>query len=224
MGCTLTDSQEPSPTLRAAVAADWRDGSPRQRLALLAVGVWMAYEWGPGNETVTPWILLRVLKDNEGLASVLATALVGLVFTAVQQLVSGFTALLGFSMFRRSSAAAWRRLSSDGRQPPGDWNRLSWPGRAAIAFGLGTTAVALTQQVTTGDVGVRRHGSEVVQSALLCGALVAALGAMAGGLAWLGREVEALQGGTDRVIDVLANPLVWLSLAAAVLLAGRLRR
>jgi hypothetical protein len=224
VGCALTDTPEPAPTLRAAIAADWREGTARQRLALLGVGGWMAYEWGPGNETVTPWILVRVLRQSEGATAVVATAVVGLLFTAAQQLLSGFTALLGFSMFRRSSSAAWRRLSRDGRQPPGDWRRLGWAGRAALAFGLGTTAVALTQQVTTGDVGVRRHRGEVVQSALLCGALVAALGAAAGALAWLGREVERLRGGTDRAIDVLANPMVWLALAACVLLAGRLRR
>lgn len=227
MGRTLTeetDQQEPAASLRAAVAGDWRGSTARQRLALAGVVAWMAYEWGPGNETVTPWILLRVLDDNEGAMSVLATAAVGLVFTTIQQVVSGFTALLGFSMFRRSSSAAWRRLSRDGRQPPGDWNRLGWPGRAAMAFGLGTTAVALTQQVTTGDVGVRRHGNEVMQSALLCGALVAAIGAFAGALAWLGREVDVLRGGTDRVIHVLGNPLVWLGVVVLVLLAGRLRR
>jgi hypothetical protein len=224
VGRTLTDPPEHAPTLRAAIAADWREGSLRQRLALLGVAVWLTYEWGPGNETVTPWILVRVLRNNEGIVSVLATAIVGFVFTTTQQLASGFTALLGFSMFHRSSAAAWRRLSRDGRQPPGNWNRLPWPGRAAMAFGLGTTAVALTQQATTGEAGVRRHRREVVQSAVLCGGLVSALGAVAAGLAWLGLEVESLRAGTDRLIDVLANPLLWLAVAVVMVTAGRLRR
>ena len=133
-------------SLRGAIAADFRDATWRQRLALVAVAFWLAYEWGPGNETVTPLILLRILRDSSGAETIVVTAAVGFAFTTAQQVLSGLTALLAFSMFTRSANAAWQRLGGGA-----EWSTLQWPARAAIAFGLGTTAVALTQTVSTGD-------------------------------------------------------------------------
>jgi hypothetical protein len=189
-------------------------------LALVGVVAWIAYEWGPGNETVTPWLLAKVIADTDSVWVIPLTALVGFGFTAVQQLASGFTALAGFSMFDNTSRAAWNRLRGQSHIAPGEWSSLGWGARSAIVFPLGTTSVALIQIMTTGEVGVRRHRRVVASSALLCAVLVGALGAMAAALALVGRAVPVLEGATNWILRVLGNPLFWIGLIV-VSLGGR---
>jgi hypothetical protein len=206
------------PAMREAIAADFRSSSLGPRVALVGVCIWLAYEWGPGNETVTPWVLVRVIGDNEGARTILFTAAVGFLFTAAQQLASGFTALLGFSMFERSARASWQRLAKGTGVAPTEWAQLGWLARSALVFGLGTTAVALIEIMSTGETGVGKHARVVGTSALLCGLLVGAIGAVGAGLALLGRSVESMRDGTDWVLRTLGNPLLWTGLVAVILI------
>jgi hypothetical protein len=189
-------------------------------LALLGVVLWIAYEWGPGNETVTPWLLAQVIAETDSVWVIPLTALVGFGFTAVQQLASGFTALAGFSMFDSTSQAAWNRLRGQSDNAPGEWSSLGWGARSAIVFPLGTTSVALIQIMTTGEVGVRRHRRVIASSALLCATLVGVLAAIAAALALVGRNVAALEGATNWILRVAGNPLFWLGLIV-VSIVGR---
>jgi hypothetical protein len=203
------------PPLRSAVAADYRASDWWRRLALLGVLFWLAYEWGIGNETVTPWLLANVIAQNDGVQAVLAAAAVGFTYTVVQQLLAGLTALAGFSMFDRTAKAAWSRLRARFATVPGEWSSLGLAGRAVLVWGLGTTAVALLQITTTGEVGVRRHRRAVVESAFLCGVLVAIAGASVAALAVGGRRVDALEGPTEWLLRVLGNPLLWIGILVA---------
>ena len=202
--------------------ADFRDATWAGRLALVGVVVWIVYEWGPGNETVTPWLVVTVLdRADEGAGVIVAAAIIGFVFTLLQQVLSGVTALLGFSMFERTAGAAWRRLSADGSKHLRSWRTTPVVTRCAVAFGLGTTAVALIQITTSGVVGVRRHLRAVVESAFAVASIVGVLAAFVGALAWLGRSVPALRGATDTVIRVLGNPLFWLAVVVVIVVADR---
>lgn len=200
------------PPLRAAVADDFRSSSWGRRLALLGVVAWLAYEWGIGNETVTPWLLARVIADRDGVSAIPAAVVVGFAFTLAQQLLAGLTALAGFSMFDRTARAAWDRLTTRFGSVPGEWSTLGLAGRSVLVFGLGTTAIALVQTMATGEVGVRRHARVIGQSALLCATLVGLAGGAAAGLVVIGREVDALSGATEWILRVLGNPLFWVGL------------
>lgn len=219
-----TPSESSWRRIRAAVSADFRTAPWLRRVALVAVVGWLIYEWGAGNETVTPWILAKVISDNKGSIAIPLTAAIGFGFTTVQQLASGFTALTGFSIFERTSGAAWQRLRGPNDTAPGEWSRLTMVGRCALVFGLGTTAVALVQIMATGKVGVRRHASVVVQSAVLCGTLVGCIGALAASVAVLGRNVTSLAGGTEWVVRILGNPLFWVGLLLLGVAVKLLRR
>lgn len=210
--------------IRRAIAFDYRRSNWLHRAALLAVALWLAYEWGPGNETVTPWLLVRIIGHNDGSVAIPLTALVGFAFTTAQQLASGITALFGFSMFERTADASWQRLHGDSPTAPLEWSRLGWGTRGVMVFGLGTTAVALTQIMSTGHVGVRRHVPVIVQSAVLCGSLVGFLGGVVAWLAVLGRGSERMSGATEWLLDVLGNPLLWLGLVLIGALAQLVRR
>lgn len=216
-----------SPTpLRASVAADFRGSGWARRLALLGVVFWLLYEWGPGNESVTPWLVFRVVgaHDDRGWPVVLVAAGIGFGFTFVQQLLSGVTALVGFSMFGRTAHASWRRLSADGSKSISDWEDTALPARAVVAFTLGTTAVALIQIMITGQVGARRHLRVVVSSAFLTASIVAVIAAVVGALAAIGRSVPALDGATDGVLRVLGNPLLWVGLVVVTAVVEYVRR
>jgi len=193
-------------------------------MALLGVCAWLAYEWGPGNETVNTLILARIIENNTGAAVIPITAAVALLFTLVQQLASGFTALAGFSLFDRTARASWQKLRGSRDVAPGEWSGLSWAARASIAFGLGTTAVALIQIMTTGQVGVRRHGRAVAASALLCSVIIGFIGGTAASIAYVGRRVDSLARPTRLILRVLENPLFWLGFLVLLALIHAARR
>ena len=210
-------------SVRSGLRADWRSSSWPQRSLLLATAVWLAYEWSFGNETVTPWLLVRVIAETDGAESVVATAAVGFAFTALQQLASGLTAAAGFAMFSRTAQAAWRMLRSRLADEPRPWERQSILTRALVVFTLGTTAVVLIETTITGAVGARRHRRTIVEAATLCGAMVGALGAVVAAATWLGRSVPALEPATTRMLSVLGHPLFWISLLALVLVVNGVR-
>lgn len=214
-----------SSTLRHAMALDFRTSRWGPRLALVGVVAWLVYEWGPGNETVTPWILANLLDRYEGLVAVVVVGVVAFVFTTLQQLASGFTALAGFSVLHRTAQASWQRLERSNSGLRGGWWSMGWAARVAVVFGLGTTAVALMQIITTGRVGVRVHARAVATSAVVCGATLTAISVVCAGIVAVGRSVDAWRSTTDRLVDVLTRPWPWLLLAAVMLVrevvAGR---
>lgn len=200
--------------MRDAVVADFRTSAWSSRLALIGVCAWLAYEWGPGNETVTSWALASLVERYDGAAAVLAAAVFAFGFTTLQQAASGLTALAGFSLLERTSAASWERLRRAESRLAGGWSAMGWGTRSAIVFGLGTTAVALMQIMTTGSTGVRAHARAVLSSAVLCGLLVMVIGTTAALFVEVGRSIDALAGPTDRLVSVLASPWPWIALAA----------
>lgn len=204
--------------MRDAIIDDFRSSAWRSRLALIAVCAWLAYEWGPGNETVTSWALARLVERFDGVPAVVAAAVFAFGFTTLQQAASGLTALAGFSLLERTARASWGRLSSAESRLVGGWSSMGLATRSAIVFGLGTTAVALMQIMTTGTTGVRAHARAVMSSAVLCGLLVMGIGTAAALLVEIGRSVDVLAGPTERLVDVLARPWPWLGLAAALVL------
>ena len=179
---------------------------------------WIVYEWGPGNETVTPWLVLNVIdRADHGAQVVVAAAVVGFGFTFVQQFLSGLTALVAFSLFERTASSSWDRLSAGGTKALRGWHGASIASKLAVAFTIGTSAVALVQIVTSGRVGVRTHLRAVSESAAAVGAVAGGIATVAGSLVWLGRSVSSMSGVTDSIVDVLGNPLLWLGLAAVAL-------
>lgn len=210
--------------LRRAIALDFGASTWWHRLLLAATVAWIAYEWTAGNETLTPWLLISVIDNTSGWSSVLLTALVGFAFTTAQQLTSGCMTSAGFSAFPRTASSAWAMLSKRLDPVPGRWASMGWGARSLMVFALGTTAVVLIQAAVTGEVGVRRHRRTVVEAAVLCGALVGALGAVVAASAWLGRSVSWLEPATDWLLRILSNPLFWIGVLLCLLLAGRLKQ
>lgn len=219
----IVDQRDDETTLRAAVASDFRRSTWLQRLVLVAVVFWIGYEWGAGNETFTPWLLVTVINNTDGWRSVVAVGAVGFAFTAAQQLVSGFTTAAGFSMFPRTARVSWRRLSAHHGAGALTWSNMGWGSRAVLVFSLGTTAVVSIQVALTSDVGARAHRRAVVQSACLVAGLVAAIGMVIAAMAMAGRNSPRFATATDWSLRILGNPLVWIALVV-VMIAAQLWR
>lgn len=212
-----------SRTFRSAVAADFRASTWLQRFLLVGVVAWLAYEWGAGNETFTPWFLVKVVTATEGAWSIIATAAAGFAFTMCQQLLSGFTTSAGFARFSRTADAAWQRLSARTESETLEWSKMGWATRALVVFSLGTTAVVLIQVAVTGEVGVARHRRTVIEAAALCGAIVGLIGGIIAAMVWGGRSVPALNTLTDALLRITGNPLLWIAILLLLLL-GQSRR
>jgi hypothetical protein len=214
--------EQPPTSIRRSVRHDLAGSTWRQRILLLATVGWVAYEWGFGNETVTPWILVRVVSDTSGAWSVLVTAAVGFMFTLVQQAVSGLTAVYGFSMFRRTASTARRSLRARLDREPRTWDEQRIGTKALVVFALGTTAVVLIESTTTGAVGLARQRRVVAQAALLVASIVAVIAAVGATAVLIGRSVPALESSTEWLLRLLGNPLFWIGLLATVIVARRL--
>ncbi len=215
---------QPPPSIRLSVRQDLAGSTRPQRILLLATIGWVAYEWGFGNETVTPWILVRVVSDTSGAWSVLVTAAVGFSFTLVQQAVSGFTAVYGFSMFRRTASAARQSLRARLDHEPRTWDEQRLGTKALVVFALGTTAVVLIESTTTGAVGLARQRRVVAQAALLVASIVAIIAAVGASAVLVGRSVSWLESPTEWLLRVLGNPFFWIGILATVLSIGAIRR
>lgn len=209
---------------RAAVRADLASSRWPQRLLLVVAVAFITYEWGLGNETVTPWLLSWVVSEGDGWSTIAVAGAVGFGFTLVQQLASGFSVLAGFSVFDRSANAAWARLSRRIDPERLRWDDASLAYRLVIVFTLGTTVVALLQIVSSGRVGVARHRAAVVQAALLCATAVGVLGCAAGAVGQVGRSIDVLSAPTDWVLRVLGNPLFWIGVLGIFMLSQRVTR
>jgi hypothetical protein len=193
---------------------------------MVALLGWLLYEWGPGNESVTPWLVARVLSANEGVRSLVLVPAVAGVFTFVQQSASGLTALYAFGAFDRTRAVAADRLAEGARL--GDASP-SAGALTATSVLLGTTVVALQHVLavqrarTPADGGaVRLQGGRarngaraVLVGAGGCGCVVALIGALVSLLAFAARSSPQMEPAAEAVIAFLAKPLVWLGVSVA---------
>lgn len=211
------DTAAGRPRLRRTVLEDLRRSSPLQLLLLGSTLAWFGYEWGPGNEALVPWVVVRILR-SDGPSSWLVAVVAGAVITFVQQVAAGLTTFAALQTFR-GTADALREWSGGLRQVR--WETATWWQRGVAAFGLGTSALALGEQLAAGAPSRRRV---VVHGAALCASMVAVLAAIAGGATRLAQRFDATRGPIEAILDVLGSPVPWLALVAVVAVRGATSR
>lgn len=186
-----------------------------QKLGLLATAGWLAYEWGPGNETVTPILAGRVIDATQGPTGIAATAAISAGFTFAQQVASGATLAATATRFPAAAAQA-SELMRDETNPELNlqpWDQLPRKKRFLYAFTMGTTFVATREAGITGDVSFRHSMQRVLGSAVLC---AAGVGAIAGSVELMDTYDEytppAVEATSTVAVDVITHPLFWLSI------------
>ena len=78
---------------------EFQDSGVNGKSILLLLGAMTAYEWGPGNETLTPYIGAQAVEVSDGLKGVLVTAAITGGFTVAQQLASSWLTRKSVQMF-----------------------------------------------------------------------------------------------------------------------------
>lgn len=203
---------------------EFRRASVGQKLGLFTTGLFVAYEWGPGNEVVTPLIAGRVLTHTDGLASVIATSVVAGGFTAVEQIASGSTAAYAGSSFPRLAKTTYELYNEDnGDRKP--WKDSSFGKRFSYAFAIGSTFAVIREAAVTGKTEKGKLTRTAVSSAAISSTAVAALGAGAGALKMIPETApEYVTKPADIALTVIENPYTWLGLAAYYLTSPALMR
>lgn len=198
---------------------DFKTAGLGQKLGLLAMAGWFAYEWGPGNEAVTPIIAGQVLNHTNGIAAPLATSAIAGAFTFVQQTASGVTTAYTESTFPKLAETSYKLFNEDedGENKHKEWKDLPAATKFFYAFLIGTTWSVTREAVVTGNEDKAKLYRTALGSAAVAGTAVAGIGMAAGALKWKA-DGTSFQPYSDWIIDKMENPLTWLGLFGAAAL------
>lgn len=205
--------------VRDALKEDQVAGNRLQRfgrkLGIVATMGWLAYEWGPGNETVTPILAGQVINTVNGPQGIVTAAGITAGFTFIQQVMSGGTLAATATQYP-NAAKQVSEFTQDTDNPElsaKPWKDLSLRKRFLYAFTMGTTFIATREAGVTGEVKFRETMKRVVGSAALsaCG-----VGVLAAGVesvdSYAENAPQAIETGSEIAVSIATNPLTWLGL------------
>jgi hypothetical protein len=211
-------------TLWSAMRADFIGAGVGQKLGLMGMVAFIAYEWGPGNEVATPLVGAQVLARTSGLTTVIATSLITGGFTFVEQMASGWTVAYTGSQFPRLNRTAYELTQDqEGNARYGAWDEISLGKRFAYAFYLGSTAAVIREGAVTGKTRFRELRRPAFGSAVITSSTIAVLGAVLGATKWACAGTPA-QPYADVLVAIVSSPLTWLGLLVITLGYGKLTR
>lgn len=193
--------------------SDFHGSGVWQKVGLLATATWLAYEWGPGNETVTPLLAASVMNRTDGVAGALLVGAAAGIFTFAQQFASGTTVAWTASTFPALARQGFDLFMTDG-EGAGDsdgspWVRLPLVERLLTAFTLGASYVVVRELIATGRADGRHLTAQAARCALLSASMVALLGGGLDALTLLAEGTPAEEP-VDTLVRIAANPWVWL--------------
>lgn len=194
-------------TLLSAGHEDFKHAGLGQKVGLIATAACLAYEWGPGNETMTPVIGSMAIDHTSGLSGILATSAIAGGFTALQQTGTGVITSATVSTFPNLVETAYHLYGSDEDAPTRQsWEDTSKAKQFGDAIALGASYVAVREAFVTGDTSVRPLNKQVLRSAAISGGSVAVL---AGGIdgAKLATDNSFIAEGFQATVDYLENPV-----------------
>lgn len=200
-------------TLRQAIAADARAATPIGILALVAVVVLLFFEWGAGNETIQVTAMASTYDTYPTWPGVGAVFVVGTLVALAIQCCSGLISSTGYGSLSNVTGVARAFLLRVRPELEGkNWWTLGMGARFLLAWAVGTSAVVLMQQTTTGVSGFLAHRRAIAQSAVLNAVGTGATGAVLAGAAQAARQIPALEGPVDGFISFASSPIPWFVL------------
>ncbi len=199
------------------VRADIRRASGSRLAGVVLVLLWMAFQWGWGNDVLLPTIVGRVfdaIDDGDqwrtGGAAVGAATAAGSLFWAVTQFIDGVVVLTGTRLIpgvtRRISAA----LGRQGWTKP--YADISLPTRIVIAYVSGASALCLLDVFASGREGLRGRKAMLGEAVLLAVASVGAVILIVTVALAVGARIPATEPAASVVVRLVQNPLTWIVL------------
>ena len=190
--------------------------------------VWMAFQWGFGNDAVLPSVAANAfdLTDSgetwaSGIAGVAAAAVAAFVFWSMSQLFDAIIMLSGLRLIPGLTQRISLYLRRKGLVKP--YNELRWSTKWMLAYAAGVSVICLVDVFATGRQGLRGRRSMIVASVLASSVTVAAVVAFVVAAAMVATRVPSIADEADVFIRVAKNPLTWITLFASLFLIGHLR-
>ena len=215
----------PLPPIWQVARDDLRAASGFGILAVACLLVWMAFQWGFGNDTVLPWLsalTFDAVDDREtwgrGLSAIGLTALTGFTFWAVSQALDAVVMLAGLKLVPGLTQRLSIFLRRKGWVSPYDELKLST--RWIMAYGAGASIPCLVDFFATGEQGIQRRKRMIIESTLLSAGSVGIVIALVAFAAVLGVRIPATASGAETFIRYARNPLTWIVILGLVFVAN----
>ena len=165
------------------------------------------YEYGPGNETVTPLITGPVIDSVNGIGGLALTTTIAAGSVISQQLCAGYLSRKVISSFPEVTDTIYKHISDDGDEFIG-YRELPRSHRISNAFFLGSTYNVLREAAIKEEKNENELKSISRSSAFISGSAVGATAFSVDLINQTFPENSSVQFG----IDVISHPALWISL------------
>jgi hypothetical protein len=204
-----------------AFRADVRSLSALRALALLAVPVLIAFEWGFGNDFANVFAISTAYESSSGIPAIARAMLAGFVVPFALQLIGGLVATLGFGALARSATSLRARIAVRSESIAGiAYSRLRLRDQWWVSVALGTTAAVLLEQGRPAPQHSASSSSVLQTVVLLSAAFMAVTTSLVAGLCAslleISRQFETLAPVVDDLVGILTNPFAWVSVFVVV--------
>lgn len=177
----------------------------------------LAYEWGPGNETVTPILAGRVLDNTDGLSGIALTSLVAGGSVMLQQLTSGYLARKTASKFPKVSEKTFKYLNEDVSDEDTElrfkpFDQLPKTRKLMYGMFLGSS-FTVTREAMVNNTADEEQLSKINKVS----ALMASIGTLAiAGMVDIADQVFPDNDPVQMGVDILKNPWLWVAFGIGV--------
>lgn len=213
---TIREEGEPeAATVWQTARADLAQATGWRALGVGIVLIWMAFQWGWGNDVLLPTIVSRTFEaidDSQrwptGFAAVGAATAVGSIFWGATQSIDVVIVLTGLGLIPGVTDRISRLLNEQGWVKP--YRELSLGARLLIAYASGASALCLIDVFATGQSGLRGRRRMLVESVTLSVGTVAAVVVLVTSALAIGARFPASQGATEIFVRFARNPMTWI--------------
>lgn len=202
-------------TLWQTVKGDFSKAGGIGALAVVGVLIWMAFQWGWGNDILLPPIVASAfdLFDDgvtwrSAIGAVGAATLAGSLFWGITQAIDGIVVLSGLQLLPGITQRISTFLRKQGWVKPFD--ELSFGTKFLIAYVSGASVLCLVDVFATGEPGLRRRGKILAQAVALAVAGVGFVVLIVSAIVAVGARVPASADAAEVVLRYAKNPLTWI--------------
>ncbi len=228
---TATEA-DPEPSLWSTIKGDFANATGARVLGVLGMMIWMAFQWGWGNDVLLPPIVARAfdaIDDSStwpsAIGAIGAGTVAGSGFWGITQAFDGVVVLAGFGLIPATTARISRTLRRHGLVKP--YHELSFGTRFFVAYLSGASVLCLIDVMATGRPGLQPRRRILAEAVAMAVAGVAIVIVVITSAIAIGARVPATEGAAEFVVRYARNPLTWLALYGTLALgsaiAGRLR-
>lgn len=216
-------------TLWQTAKADFAAATGVKALLIVALIVWMAFQWGPGNDIIAAPLAANtfdLVDDGEtwptGILAVAAAGFITGTFWALTQALDAVVVLAGLRLVPGITSRLGRYLRDKGWVSA--YADMRWSTRWIISYATGPSVLCVVDVFATGEPGIRNRRSIIVVSVLLAAATVGLVVGVLATAAMVASRVPALVDETEVFIRFAKNPLTWIVIFAGVFAIDRIRR